>query len=580
MIKIPTELRSNLKATGDAYLSFVEVWGELFHNLTVDAYRPRHLNARLAFVELAEVLRDVKQRGIDVGNVTDAAAEALEFLCGDPVASSLLPNHQRYYSALDKPLTEAKGKEVHPGLELLISEVNTALDLTYREELIKMLIERLRSGDVAGTIRLTNSLGSDLLGSGYDRRHLQRLGDHSLFGNSNCQATIEDMLLALQQPATQSYEVVFRLMKEPDGEQFPAEIGMVRFGSDFNHIDASFLKTNPSFTYALLEVRALDHFAAVRLGWAALAKELALLSFSRPGLSYKVHDSSVVVGEGQVVQVPERLEFLGPLQLARESTTRRLEQFAMIETHGDTPERTRERLWVAIQSLRRGLTSSTAFEMFLNLWVGLESLTVGGARHSVSLIRDRVSTLFALHHTHRLFRDLFENMKRVGLANTIPVVSGTNHDRLVALLRAVVAPDELAALKTSIGSEYPLLIHRLEGLASSFSSSKEIHATTERNRKHISWHVQRLYRIRNSIVHGGWTPEDTTQLSSHLANYLWRCVRDAVEEITGNSTVRDLAQFFDGVSWVYLQQSQEWKSGILDPDLLISPHRLWPNVSS
>ena len=79
---------------------FVERWRELFHRLTLDAFRVRHLNLRLAFEELVTVISDVDNIGTDTVNVRDVCSEIVQLLKDDPVANEVLPAYQLYFSIL------------------------------------------------------------------------------------------------------------------------------------------------------------------------------------------------------------------------------------------------------------------------------------------------------------------------------------------------------------------------------------------------------------------------------------------------------------------------------------------------
>ncbi len=129
---IPAPKWANSPGITAAGQVFVARWLELFHRLTIDSYRVRHLNLRLGFEELARVVSDVAEIGIDALNVREVAAEVLRLLREDPVASDVLPNRKYYYGAL-----------AHFGLLVIRSWVHDTRVTVRRNRGYVMLILRL-----------------------------------------------------------------------------------------------------------------------------------------------------------------------------------------------------------------------------------------------------------------------------------------------------------------------------------------------------------------------------------------------------------------------------------------------------
>src|SRR5262249_7838672 len=67
----------------------------------------------------------------------------------------------------------------------------------------------------------------------------------------------------------------------------------------------------------------------------------------------------------------------------------------------------------------------------------------------------------------------------------------------------------------------------------------------------VLWHLQRMYRLRNAIVHGGELPSDFTQINSHLGTYLWATLRVAIEEFSRPGGIRELRKVFEKYTWLF-----------------------------
>lgn len=588
MEKIRTDQWQNSAGIPPAGQAFVSGWLELFHRLTIDSYRVRHLNVRLGLEELAAVIQEVDRLGTEVINVENIASEVLRLLKEDPVAAGIAPQRQHYYTALAQPLVN---KAIHPGLAVLVDQLRVAFVRQYRGALIDGLREAIQHNDVDRTVQITGALGSDLIGEGYDLRHLYWRGQYftrppvrQFFDKLN------DLLERFQKAESNTYRVVSRLVfnTERDANNVPATIGNMTLTA---HVEGlthpralDFLKQDALFRYAHTDVKATDPFAASRGGTAELARALDLLQFVRPGTAIHVQPAVLITGANDTaLTVPLSPELLGPIRIASEELEVRVRQVGEIARDGRISETTRDRVAAGLRYLRRGLTDSAPHGQFLNFWIGLESIAGGVGRTLISPLRERVSRLVALGYPRRLLTDLRANIRRLELAmpGTLPqeVYEQANRTAaLTALWRALMIPGTRQQILESAATE-PLLRHRLEMVASAMGTRPFVRQAIERATEDISWHVQRMYRVRNAIVHGGYIPGDLTHLGSHLATYLWAILRVVIEELARPDGIADIEQIFAKFSWLYERQLQLLREpGDAEPayELLLQPTLMWP----
>lgn len=222
---------ANSAGIGPAGQAFVQRWLELFHRLTIDTYRVRHLNLRLAFEELTAVIADVSDIGTDPVNVREVAAEALRLLQEDPLAERLLPHRERYYHSLLHPLID--NRSVHPGLAVLTDQIREALNQRYRGTLLSALRDAITNGHIEQTVSLTSLLATDLIGEGYDLRHLYWRGQYFVKTPTRQFAEKLDGLLERfsRRRTTERYLVIFRLEANTirAAERIPADVGGIQF---------------------------------------------------------------------------------------------------------------------------------------------------------------------------------------------------------------------------------------------------------------------------------------------------------------------------------------------------------------
>ena len=175
----------NLTASGpceginEAGKVFVQRWLELFHRLTVDIYRVRHSNLRIAFEELVAVAALSEEHGAELNHlrdVSDVSAELLKILKQDPVGSEILPSNVHYYPLLERCL-DSSSKIIQPGLVVLSEQACGMLRNHYRPALLRNLRAAIMDNQIERALSLTSALATDLVSEGYDMRHLYWRGE-------------------------------------------------------------------------------------------------------------------------------------------------------------------------------------------------------------------------------------------------------------------------------------------------------------------------------------------------------------------------------------------------------------------
>ncbi|MCI7188726.1 hypothetical protein [Anaerotignum sp.] len=89
----------------------------------------------------------------------------------------------------------------------------------------------------------------------------------------------------------------------------------------------------------------------------------------------------------------------------------------------------------------------------------------------------------------------------------------------------------------------PLLRNKIYGLYKLRNNKKDFFALSKKYRKRVEWHLYRLYRTRNSIVHAGVVPNRVQVLGEHLHSY----VDSIMLEIAGKLSMQRLLKTVDSV---------------------------------
>lgn len=162
---------------------------------------------------------------------------------------------------------------------------------------------------------------------------------------------------------------------------------------------------------------------------------------------------------------------------------------------------------------------------FLNLWSILEILCINGKVDSkISEISKSILPILQKDYIEGVFLNLDEYLKKhlddvyyKDLKEKLP------GKRVVEKISCLIILDDYKDLRKEICDkliEYPLIRSRIFQLNELYKNPKTMKKDLERFIKRIDWHLKRLYRTRNMIIHSGEEPMNLKVLSEHLHNYV------------------------------------------------------------
>lgn len=590
MERIPQDAWRHSRGINRAGKLFVACFREVTHGLTIDIYRARYLNVRLVFAELAETIQAVQARRIDSINVADIATEAKRLLEEDILVPTLIPSRQFLYSALLAPFSDPKGTQIHPGLEIIARSVSQALEPGYAQALAQELQLRIGRDDAAALRQLTGAFATELLGLGYDIRHLYYMAGSFLQAPVlPFEEKLERFLNEVHPPRVRPFRVIFRLVFRRPMDPFPRSVAGITLHPrvlepQLYPAVAGFLREGPNWRYAIMErVEALDRFAALKQALSLTSRSLDLLQLAEPAAQVSVYGTAAVLDHGQSHLIPIDSRVLGPPRLARNWLVDLEARFGAIQTAGHVTEQARARISSGLRYLRMGLTDDTSEGQFLNLWIGLESLFARAGRSPVEIIRHCVPRILTYRHPARLLLDLRENLMRCEALPGEPL--RTNITQLpdkkaqLACLWQALRGGGLKEQLLAAAGENPLLQSRINETSGHLQSSEGVSHVMARHQTDVSWHLQRMYRARNRIVHEGATVLDLTLLSANLAAYLWTSLDELLTQLSRHRALQSIEDVVTKIDTTLASLEVRLRGEGLDQIALahlVDPDRLWP----
>ena len=175
---------------------------------------------------------------------------------------------------------------------------------------------------------------------------------------------------------------------------------------------------------------------------------------------------------------------------------------------------------------------------FLNLWSSLEVLAqeqdssnkLGPVLDLVVPILKKDYLVTQIHELNKALRDNLSSGDYQYIYDKI-AIEGCEKKKtfyLIYLDRYSELRNELFEKLNSV----PLLRSRICQLSSA-TSTKKLNATVSGYAQRIKWHMYRMYRTRNAIVHSGDVPNNLKYLGEHLHSYLDATANEFIVKLSG-----------------------------------------------
>jgi hypothetical protein len=514
---------------------FVSLWAELFNPNTVDTYRVRVMNSRSILHELEQVITDRISEQTDMRNVQFICEEAVRLLTNDLVCRIHFKNKMEFVvNCLKKARHEAKTSLDLHSLSAKAQVLRSDLDAGYLtllgRELEKAIFE-IPAPEVI--VSATNALATELVWRGFSLQYLYRriLYFLDVEQGKTFRERWNQFLLDVNQPSRE-----FRVVLKFTG---PADLGLIgkvvdiQIDAEFTRVFSSpqevdFGKLPGTFVGTIANLYATDPFSAA---YKSFYKFSLLLDLTR----FEYRKSEILLTPKVLVYDDiRRNTFLidpNPRPIGFQSSgniDRFRKHITSFEQVFDREKKlldglSQEMLLNSFRYFRMSLESTVPESRFLHCWIALEFLLKTGSSSSIiGPIVQFVPKVLALQYMKKLLKDLSANFSRCRVrkdelkAAGISEISGSIFN-LDELLQALTEENRLQILLAACRN--PLLEQRVRDVASVFSSPENIRTRLIHHLEDLKWHLQRMYRVRNRIVHSASIGMDLTQLESNLSYY-------------------------------------------------------------
>lgn len=192
-----------------------------------------------------------------------------------------------------------------------------------------------------------------------------------------------------------------------------------------------------------------------------------------------------------------------------------------------------------IRTHNLSLISADMGNGFLNLWSIMEIISVNHRDDSkIKEIMNAVIPVLKKGYFSIVFEELHDylkaNLDREIYKSLLEEVAEEGDEEFkIACFVIMKKYDAIRQKAYSYLANYPLIRSRISQLYTDiFSDKKKLLLEFDRYDQRLRWHIQRLYRTRNSIIHSGENPNNIKSLGEHLHDYVDELLEEIVNKLT------------------------------------------------
>jgi len=545
-----------------ALLYFAQILEEMLFDFSLDTYKPSVMNTRLLCWEAIQTIKEIETGNIRAPNINHVAAELCANFEKDSVAKSLVPlPFSAFVPTLKNPKTPLK--ELQNVLELLAVQMKPSL---YRSRNEKLLMEEIVGRQSLSEIRrLSRSYITTLISMGFEQEHLlDKTLDFFYFGKDRITGpeSVEKFFTLFPSEKTE-FTVIFRVdaVFEHAAKAFaqtgleitkklPPEINLSGF--------PSFLPSGNKLYAIASKVKARDVHSARSYAESLLKLSSTLLSLFHHKKNPSWLPECIVYEpvEKKYRKISKPINSMHKCaDLIQPVASKRLELFMSefsLERHSFS------KFIRSSQLHSMALSSDSAENQILNLWISLESLVPSETKgNDVSNIEHIVASLIPflnIDYLGRLLNNLVKDLLRWNSTATRkalrPIPGRKFVDKIAKLLALSEFDAERAALEDSF-KDFHLLSDRFSHFRSILLSPTTVLAALDAHKLRLEWQIRRIYRTRNIIVHSGVTPGYTRSLIEHTHDYLDTVLSALSELASETQSISSVGQGFKFIELRY-----------------------------
>ncbi|WP_044641200.1 hypothetical protein [Risungbinella massiliensis] len=517
---------------------FIQRWLELLNTNTHSKYSVRYLNSHQALKEVVYVCEgmlngDIKCNDHHLKLVIDEARSIVE--SDDLLKREAKTHHKIIIRSLSSCPKATQKPQMH-SIVYQLGYVIRYLDTCYLEWIVKRIkvllfesesISNIKVKELKEIDNLILILVSELLGKGWSIVKLYELIKENLLPQRDDSEKWEIFIKTILSDPN-DYICLFRF-ESPPSKGLQAK--MLDFELDLLNGDTVLMEYSDSKLishissdreYLRVIVRVFDQHSAINSAWLQVIQKIDILRF----YGYVLPE----INKTPIVLWPDGRQFTRNVNVS----------LVLNKKKYHAPETLLDKIRLQIkksnsESINRKIKSLFEFNRiseeslapqstFLNLWIALESFVQTKEKDGgIDNVKMVVGATASHNYIYSLVKNFLEDCNRCNLeileeesGNSIRIGRLKVYEALPLLLDN----SKKEGITTNCYNVNILLGYRYRQLSEILSEGKKASKVIELHKENVVRHLQRLYRVRNAIVHSAEVHYNINLFIKHLSDYI------------------------------------------------------------
>lgn len=493
---------------------------ELLHKDTLDSFRVKVNNSNSLLHELFQLLIDWKKGKLQTfDTVKYSCQELLEALKSD-ICFEYGEYDQEIIIDELTCLEKSEGKKNTDYLQFIIAKLIDINKYTYLINCvskIRSLLQTIKSnqGLYINFDILLNSFVSELIRLGYTKTYLYKVTKTAFRNSTSFDDSLERYITTLTDVKAKIFIVFFKLNFKYTNLIFKDKtlfktIDPKLISDKAKARNADFFVEDNLCRYLKIEVEALDAHSALSKAKLKLSEFTDKLHLSMRAMKMNIHSKAYVTSDpftnGNCIQI----EYIVDGEYGKIVSFKEINDLLnKISQSNFVSFEAKERINCAIRHFHIGDESKDIEQKFINYWIGLEFIFSAPEKgvSTFARIKEYLPVILCCGYLKRnidyLDGLLVKEKRKIKFTNKL---YEANEDEIDTLISHI--PNKL-------------LIYRLTKVKALITGNSDKRSDyIKRHEKHLIWHIVRLYRTRNELIHDAAIDNSITQITSNLRYYL------------------------------------------------------------
>lgn len=545
---------------------FMQRYSELLYYKTFNSYQYNVNNGFTILRELLEVIEKTNDNIISSSNIKFLIDELHLLIKKDIVIKSKFP---KIYSSLMSLKSKNYKDSTNYNIKNLELKINYAYQIlneddNYIRAVFDMIEKELKLQELTDEIEvLTSILITQCLGLGIHERSLASFL-HTLFIGDNRSKT--KLVFVDQLQILKSFILDKEYIYKEDALlyvqplQSSKGIGVNKLGLELKtskdiisklsshkkNISKQHLDNSKEYIEIKFKLLSNNLFASVEKTMNDLEQDLSMLSFN---------DNIVRIDKGKIVVLVNDSKNIDKYKMIhnddlfsigsnkeRQKLKSDFQSIKLLLRSIDSKDS--DRIYSALKNYSMGVASYSQETVFIMLWSSLESLVkMGYYRSNIDHIIEIIPKILCLNYAYTLIEVFFQELISIKI-KYIKFKSLETNDLINVDLTDEISSEKILFFYKLMNNKeyevelisngnYVLLDNRYKELKRKFVDFNEIKCILVQHEEKIRWHLYRLYRVRNSLVHAAKADTKISVLTEHLDYY----VRELISSVLNHMDI-------------------------------------------